>query len=122
MKKVHPLNIGMALIFLIVGLVILADLIGFLKASDVFGTYWPALLILVGLVTISMPGGSSKMAFSIGLMVLGLLLILRTSGVLASQAGDTVLVILLALSGIAVLVMSVGNQSKPTSKNQEIKD
>lgn len=120
MKKPSALNIGMAIIFLIVALVILADLIGFLKANDIFGKYWPALLILVGIVVAGSQGGAGKIGFSLGLMILGLLLILRTAGVLASPAGETILLVLLALSGIAVLVMSVGNEPKPTNKDQRI--
>ena len=122
MKKRSSLNIGMALIFIILALVFLADLIGFLKANDISCQYWPALLILVGAVIAGSPGKSSRMGLSLGLMMLGLLLILRTLGVLSSQVGGTILVVLLALSGIAILVMSVGNEPKPSNKSEKIEN
>jgi hypothetical protein len=120
MKKPSPLNIGVALIFMVVALVFLADLVGFLKANDIFGKYWPGLLILVGIVIAGSPGKPSRTGLALGLMILGLLLILRTLGVLNSQAGETILVVLLALSGLAILVMNVGNEPKPTDKNKSI--
>jgi hypothetical protein len=120
MKKLNPANIGIGIIILIVAAVLLADLIGFLKANDIFGAYWPALLILVGIVVSTSPGGSGKIGLSLGLMMLGLLLILRTTGVLASQAGETILVVILALTAIVVLVMSVGGGTKPANKKQDL--
>ena len=117
-KKSNFLTIGLAIIFLLIAITVLVDLLGYLKSYDIFGQYWPIILVIVGVLAFS--GGSSKESgFAFGMIILGILLLLNTLGAFETQAGKTILVILLGLSGLAILVFAVTKPPKtPTSKDR----
>lgn len=96
--------IGLSFVFLIVALVVLGDIIGFLKANNIFGQYWPIVLVLIGIIAYSsIPNGS---AFAFGLIALGTLLTLKTLGTFESSAGNIVFLVLLCLAALAMLAFS----------------
>lgn len=109
MRKNNILVLGLGAIFLIIALVILGDILGFLKANNIFGQYWPLALVLIGVVSFgAIPGGNG---FAAGLMILGTLLTLRNFGVFAGSAGNIVFLVLLCLAAIAILTF--GSAKKP---------
>jgi hypothetical protein len=109
MKKMNLLTIGVAIVFLLVALVVLGDLLNLLKANNIFGQYWPIILVFIGIFAFSASPKSNSFAF--GLITLGLLLTLRNLGIFASQAGDVIFIVLLCLAGLAMLVMSTEKKS-----------
>jgi len=109
MKKNSLLVIGLSFIFLIVALIILGDMIGFLKANSIFGQYWPIVLVLIGIIAFSsIPDGS---AFAFGLIALGTLLTLKTLGTFESPAGNVIFLVLICLGAIAMLAFSTGKKT-----------
>jgi hypothetical protein len=109
MKKTNLLSIGLAIVFLIVGLVVLSDLLGFLKANNIFGIYWPIVLVIIAIFSFGATGSNNGFAF--GMIILGILLTLRNLNVFASQSGEMIFIVLIVLSGLAVLVMSTEKKS-----------
>lgn len=109
MKKMNLLTIGVAIVFLLVALVVLGDLLNLLKANNIFGQYWPIVLVFIGIFAFSASPKSNSFAF--GLITLGLLLTLRNVGIFASQSGDVIFIVLLCLAGLAMLVMSTEKKS-----------
>jgi TctA family transporter len=118
MKKNNYLTIGLALIFLMIALMVLVDLLGMLSSYNFLGQYWPVILIFIGLFAFS--GSSSKNnGFSFGLIILGILMLLNRMGAFQTQAGKTLLVILLGLSGLAILLFAVSKTpAEPKSKDR----
>ena len=119
-KRMGIIQICIALLFLLVALLVLAELIGWFKTETAFGIYWPVVLIFVGLITMS-PKNAQSNGFSFGLSSLGLLLLLRNMGVFNSQTGKVALIALLALCGIGVLAFATSKKppSKPNSNNSD---
>jgi hypothetical protein len=118
MKKNNYLGIGLALIFLAVAVVVLIDLLGFLSSNNFLGQYWPLLFILLGLFTFS-AGSSRENGFAFGIIILGLLMLLFELNAFQTTAGKTILVLLLALSGLAVLVFAISKKpQEPKNKDR----
>ena len=111
MKKMNLLTIGVALVFLIAALVVLGDLLNLLKANNIFGQFWPIVLVFIGIFSFS--ASSKSNAFAFGLIILGILFTLRNLGVFSSQSGDVIFIVLLCLAGLAMLVMST--EKSPSS-------
>lgn len=109
MKKMNLLTIGVALIFLVAAIIVLGDLLNYLQASNIFGQYWPIVLVFIGIFAFSASPRSNSFAF--GLITLGLLFTLRNLGIFASQSGDIIFIVLLCLAGLAMLVMSTEKKS-----------
>jgi len=118
MKKNNFLSIGLALIFLLIAVVVLIDLLGFLSSYNFLGQYWPILLVLVGVMAFS-SGTSRESGFAFGMIMLGLLMLLFELNAFQSQAGKTVFVVLLALSGLAMLIFAISKKpEQPTNKDR----
>lgn len=110
MRKKNILGIGLALILLVIALILLGDIIGYLKTETIFGQYWPVLLILLGILTFGGIGGDG--GFSFGIILLGLFLLLKNIGILAGPSGNIILIVLICLTAIAVLALSSSKSSK----------
>lgn len=119
------IQIAVATLFLVIALLVLAELVGWFKTETIFGIYWPIILIFLGLITLN-PSNAKGNGFSFGFVMLGILLLLRNMGVFSSQTGQVVLIVLLALGGIGVLAFAtskktpsnpVANDNNPNSKN-----
>lgn len=119
MKKSNFLNIGVALLFLIVAIVVLIDLLGLIKQNDILGKYWPVALIFVGLLSFSTDNSRGN-GFSFGLAMLGLLLLLNTFGFFATKPGELVLIFLLALSGLMVLLFATSKKPQKDSASKNL--
>ena len=104
MKKMNLLTIGVAIIFLVAAIIVLGDLLNLLKANNIFGQFWPIVLVFIGVFAFSASPKSN--AFAFGLIILGILFTLRNLGIFASQSGDVIFIVLLCLAGLAMLVMS----------------
>lgn len=115
-KRMSFIQIAVALLFLIVALLILAELIGWFKTESYFGVYWPVVLIFVGLITMN-PKNAQGNGFSFGFATLGILLLLRNMGVFNTQTGHVILIFLLALGGIGVLAFATSKKPKSKSSN-----
>jgi len=104
MKKNNVLTIGLSVIFLVIALIVLGDLLGAFKANNIFGAYWPVILIFIGILSF----GPSKQSnsFGFGMLGLGILFTLRNLGVFSSQSGDVVFLVLICLVALAILVLS----------------
>lgn len=109
MKKMNLLTIGVAIIFLVAAIIVLGDLLNLLKANNIFGQFWPIVLVFIGVFAFSASPKSN--AFAFGLIILGILLTLRNLGIFASQSGDVIFIVLLCLAGLAMLVMSTEKKS-----------
>jgi len=117
MKKNNYLGIGLALVFLAVAVVVLIDLLGFLSSNNFLGQFWPLLLVLIGLFAFS-SGSSRENGFAFGIIILGLLMLLFELNAFQTTAGKTILVLLLSLSGLAVLVFAISKKPQG-SKNKD---
>jgi hypothetical protein len=111
MKKTNALTWGLLIIFLAIALVALSDLLGFLKANNIFGMYWPILLVIIGVFSLGTTASAN--AFGLGMASLGILLTLRNLGIFASQSGGVIFIVLICLLALAVLAISTGK--KPTN-------
>jgi hypothetical protein len=111
MKKMNLLTIGVAIVFLAAAIIVLGDLLNLLKANNIFGQFWPIVLVFIGVFAFSASSKSNSFAF--GLIILGILFTLRNLGIFASQSGDVIFIVLLCLAGLAMLVMST--EKKPSS-------
>lgn len=109
------IQICIALLFLLMALLVLAELIGWFKTETAFGIYWPVVLIFIGVITMN-PKNAQSNGFSFGLASLGLLLLLRNMGIFNSQTGKVALIFLLAICGIGVLAFAT--QKKPSNKQE----
>ena len=112
------IQICIALLFLLIALLVLAELIGWFKTETVFGIYWPVVLIFVGIITMNTKNTQSN-GFSFGLASLGLLLLLRNMGVFSTQTGQVVLIFLLAICGIGVLAFATSKKSPSKTPNNK---
>jgi predicted membrane protein len=72
-------RITLALLFMCFGIIALGNNIGWWNIDDLFLTWWPLILILLGFITIFAPGGS--WGGGVFLVVLGIILLLHTHGV-----------------------------------------
>lgn len=118
MKKNNYLGFGLALIFLVVAVVVLIDLLGFLSSNNFLGQYWPLLFVLIGLFTFS-SGSSKESGLAFGIIILGLLMLLFELNAFQTTAGKTILVLLLSLSGLAVLIFAISKKpSEPKNKDR----
>lgn len=108
MKKPGLLSIGFAIILLIIALVVLGDILNVLKANNIFGVYWPIILVMVGVLTMGAVGMGA--GFSWGMIGLGIILTMRNLNVFSSQAGEVVFITVICLMALAVLVMSTDKQ------------
>lgn len=113
MKKPSFLSIGLTVILLIIALVVLGDILNLLKANNIFGIYWPIILVMIGVLTIGSLGIGK--GFSFGMIALGIILTLRNLNVFSSQAGEVIFVVLICLMALAVLVMST-DKKPPADK------
>ncbi|MCX6804973.1 MAG: hypothetical protein NT111_03080 [Patescibacteria group bacterium] len=123
MKRVSFIQIGLSLVFLVIALVVLGDLVGLIKANNIFGQYWPALLILLGVMLIG--PNSRNNGISFGIIILGILLLMNTFNLFATQGGKVVLIMLLSFSGLAMLVFATtkkhkGSNPSSTSTDKEL--
>lgn len=114
-KRMGVIQICIALLFLLMALLVLAELIGWFKTETAFGIYWPVVLIFIGVITMN-PKNAQSNGFSFGLASLGLLLLLRNMGIFNSQTGKVALIFLLAICGIGVLAFAT--QKKPSNKQE----
>lgn len=120
-KRMGVIQICIALLFLLIALLVLAELIGWFKTETAFGIYWPVVLIFIGVITMN-PKNAQSNGFSFGLASLGLLLLLRNMGIFNSQTGKVALIFLLAICGIGVLAFATQKKpsNKQTSDNKDI--
>ncbi len=120
-KRMGVIQICIALLFLFIALLVLAELIGWFKTETAFGIYWPVVLIFIGVITMN-PKNAQSNGFSFGLASLGLLLLLRNMGIFNSQTGKVALIFLLAICGIGVLAFATQKKpsNKQTSDNKDI--
>lgn len=109
MKNKKFLPIVFAILFLVIAIVFLIDLIGWIQTDTVVGQFWPALFILIGIISIT-PKNESGNSFSFFMVGIGTLFLLKNMGVFESPAGQTVLVVLLALCGLAVLAFATAKK------------
>jgi hypothetical protein len=118
MKKNNFLSIGLALIFLLIAIVVLIDLLGFLSSYNFLGQYWPILIVLIGIMAFS-AGSSRESGFAFGMIMFGLLMLLFELNAFQSQAGKTIFVLLLGLSGLAMLIFAVSKKpGQPKNKDR----
>ncbi len=103
------------LLFIVIAVVILGNLLHWFKSEYVLAQYWPILLIFTGFLSMN-PGNTGSNAFSFGIMILGVLLLLRNYGFLANGGSEIVLFILLVIIGIGLLAFAF---EKPTSEQKE---
>lgn len=120
-KRMGVIQICIALLFLLIALLVLAELIGWFKTETAFGIYWPVVIIFIGVITMN-PKNAQSNGFSFGLASLGLLLLLRNMGIFNSQTGKVALIFLLAICGIGVLAFATQKKpsNKQTSDNKDI--
>ncbi len=69
----------LAIVFICFGIIALGNNIGWWDIDDLFLTWWPLILILLGFITIFAPGGS--WGGGIFLVVLGIVMLLHTHGI-----------------------------------------
>ncbi len=118
MKKNNFLSIGLALIFLLIAIVVLIDLLGFLSSYNFLGQYWPILIVLIGIMAFS-AGSSRESGFAFGMIMFGLLMLLFELNAFQSQAGKTIFILLLGLSGLAMLIFAISKKpEQPKNKDR----
>lgn len=113
-KRMSLMQICLSIVFLVIALLVLAELIGWFKTETIFGIYWPVILIFLGLITIN-PKATQGNGIAFGFVSLGILLLLRNMGVFNSQSGKVILIALLGLCGIGVLAFATSKQ--PSNQN-----
>jgi len=72
-------RIILAIVFICFGIIALGNNIGWWDIDDLFLTWWPLILILLGFITIFAPGGS--WGGGVFLIILGIVLLLHTHGI-----------------------------------------
>jgi predicted membrane protein len=72
-------RVVLALVFMCFGIIALGNNIGWWNIDDLFLTWWPLILILLGFITIFAPGGS--WGGGVFLVMLGIVLLLHTHNV-----------------------------------------
>lgn len=102
-------RLGLALVFIILAILVLMEMIGWVKTETILGQYWPALFIFLGIITMQ-PSQGQNNGFSYGLATIGTLLLLRNLGVFNSTNGRIVLTILLLVCGLGVLTMATNKK------------
>lgn len=102
---------------LIIGLVligfaflILISLLTKLSATSQIVEYWPAVLILIGVLSLNPKSGNYGV--SLGLIFFGIFGALRRFGAMQTPAGQTILALMLGFAGLIILVMLVSRPKK----------
>ncbi len=95
------LVIGVAVVVL--GMLVLANLLDVVRGNDIYELLWPIMIFATGLGLVSSPG-----AKGLGYIILwiGFLLLLRQMHIFDSDAGKTILVLILALTGLGILTQA----------------
>jgi uncharacterized membrane protein len=114
-RKFNWKRLVVGLLILVVAFVILGGILKWFKSEYVLAQYWPVLLIFTGFLSMN-PGNVGSNAFSFGIMILGLLILLRNYGFLANGGSEVALLILLVIVGIGLISFAF---EKPTSKQKE---
>lgn len=108
-SRITQIIFGVGIIVL--GLFALNALGGALSASSVFGQYWPIILVFVGLIMAG--SGSENIAFSLGLMAVGIILLLDRLGMFGQYHWLEALI--LAMVGFAVIALVASRPHKESS-------
>lgn len=105
--------------FMFIGFILLFALLSKARVNDVIAAFWPLILVFFGLMLATTPGGS---AHGIGwaMLWLGLIMILRRTGVLRGDVGGVIMILMLVLTGLLIIVFSVKptSESPPPSENE----
>jgi len=97
--------------FILFGIILFGQLVHIALFNNAIERFWPGILVLSGLLTISQPGNSAK-AIGGSMLWLGFLMILRRIGAFDGNGGLVALMLLLVLSGLLIVALTI----KPTSK------
>lgn len=109
MKNVNKSYLVIGVAVVILGMLVLANLLDVVRGNDIYELLWPIMIFATGLGVVSSPG-----AKGLGFIILwvGFLLLLRQMNVFDSEAGQTILVLVLALTGLGILTQ-VGDRIAP---------
>jgi len=108
MKQNKPsMILGFGIIAL--GLLLLLELLNVVHDSDIYDILWPATVSLVGMVMVST---KTMRAYGYVIFWIGFLLVLRQINVFSSDAGKTILVLVMTLTGLG-LVAVLGDKLTP---------
>lgn len=94
------------IICLALGFVLLAGILNFLETKPFIDKFWPALLILIGVLL----SGSNKMV-GFGLAWIGFLGLIISLNLFGS-AGGVIVLVLLVITGIAMFTPKLATKSK----------
>lgn len=109
-NKTITIIIGLLLIFF--AFFVLISLLAKLNATSQIITYWPAFLILVGVLTIN-PKSTSTNGISMAIIFLGIFGLMHRLGVFQTANGQALLAVMLGLVGLTLLAFAA---SKPKNK------
>lgn len=90
---------------MLLGLFILAELLGIVRDNTVYELLWPLMIFATGLGLVS---SNSGRVYGYLILWVGFLLFLRQLNVFDSDAGKTILVLILCLTGLGA-VMKLGD-------------
>lgn len=99
-QKLTPRIIGAGIIVL--GLMLLAELLNIVRDNTVYDIIWPFAVFLTGM---SMLGTKAMRMYGYLILWLGFLLLLRQLHVFDSDAGKTILIFVLAATGLGALTL-----------------
>ena len=89
------------------GLIVLLELLNVVRDNTIYQLLWPAMVFFTGLGLASTPG---TRFFGLIVLWMGFLLLLRQLHVFDSNTGEGLLAVLLAITGLGVL-MGIGDKA-----------
>ncbi|MDQ5943600.1 MAG: hypothetical protein QG675_368 [Patescibacteria group bacterium] len=113
-NRTATLVIGFGLILF--AFVILISLLTKLDATSQIINYWPAFLVLVGVLTIN-PSNPNSNGVSMGIIFLGIFGVMHRAGVFQTPQGQALMAVMLGLVGLVVLVMIASKPRKNTAQS-----
>lgn len=113
-NRTATLVVGFGLILF--AFAILLSLLAKLDATSQIVNYWPAFLVLVGILTIN-PSNPSSNGVSMGIIFLGIFGVLHRTGVFQTPQGQALMAVMLGLVGLVMLVMIASKPRKNSAQN-----
>ncbi len=115
MKQQQSTSLLLGLGIIAVGVILLLELLGIVRGSVAFDLLWPVTIFATGLGLI---GSKSTRMFGFVVVWVGFLLLLRQLNVFGSDASQTVLALLFALTGLSV-VLILGDKVNPPKPDKD---
>ena len=118
MKNNRLPSIVIGLCLVLFSFYLLISLLTKLDATTQIVNYWPAFLILVGVLTIN-PSNPNSNGVSMGIIGLGFFGLVYRMGVFQTEGGKILLAMLLGFTGLVILLMVVSKPRKQKNNSSQ---